>query len=593
MMFHAPDVMFLPLAAIDEVSFGDLDAGLLARRIPDFVHQLLNQGQHGPTGMLELQTAPDEGPVDWVRLDEPLASDEAFDMLPAGDRSRAVVGGTVHRAGDQLHVEFHVFFAGDADGFRSQTAGAVTVADPVPGLLQIARRLARLLELPWMEPPKGLLTSNGRAFLAFLHGLDNAMLLSGDLQIEVNGELSALMLPFADALALDPSFGLALRVAHSTLAMALEDRRLDKADCQRFLDRCYSLQPVDGEGCVAVADQLSELGDDQRALSWLEHAASMDPPPARGLESLGILLAKKGQTIEARDLWLKGLSLDGHPDFFAHLARLYFSESKDLDGWDMVMRGLRRLRERAVRSSEWEDHERGAGVMLEYLNEHLVDLQPPEGLKELLLDLCGILDGQDRVDLGLCLMKLGATDPARVELEDALRDDRVTEGLRDDAVRALLVAAETDFERKFNVVADGVLQGRNPGRHLSQLRRWVDAQPEFWPALYLAAIARRRMNDLDAAVDLFEAALEISPYHPDILREMAVAFDERGNPKRAWELVDQAIEERPDDVVLYADRAIYLMRLGRMDEARYTVQDGLRIDPANDELRRLERQLGA
>ena len=593
MMHHVPDVMFLPLAAIEAESFGDLDAGLLARRIPDFVHQLLNQGQHGPTGMLEVQTSPDEGPVDWVRLDEPLSSDEAFDMLPQGDRSRAVVGGTLQRSGDQLQVEFHVFFAGDADGFRSQTAGNVTVADPVPGLLQIARRLARLLELQWMEPPKGLLTGNGKAFLAFLHGLDNAMLLSGDLQIEVRGELYALMQPFADALAVDPCFGLALRVAHSTLAMALEDRRLDKADCQRFLDRCYSLHPVDGEGCVAVADQLSELGDDQRALSWLEHAATMDPPPARGLESLGILLARKGQTIEARDHWLKGLSLDGHPDFFAHLARLYFSESKNPDAWDMVMRGLRRLHERAVRSSEWEDHERGAGVMLEYLNEHLADLQPPDGLKEQLLDLCGVLDGEDRVDLGLCLMKLGATQQAAVELEEALRDERVTEGLRDDAVRALLVASEPDFERRFNVVTEGVLQGLSPARHLSQLRRWVDKQPEFWPALYLAAIARRRMNDLDAAVDLFEAALEISPFHPDILREMAVAFDERGNPKRAWELVDQAIEERPDDIVLYADRAIYLMRLGRMDEARHTVQDGLRLDPANDELRRLERQLRA
>ena len=136
MMHHVPDVMFLPLAAIEAESFGELDGGLLARRIPDFVHQLLNQGQHGPTGMLELQTAPDEGPVDWVHLDEPLSSDEAFDMLPAGDRSRAVVGGTVQRAGDQLQVEFHVFFAGDADGFRSQTAGTVSVADPVPGLLR-------------------------------------------------------------------------------------------------------------------------------------------------------------------------------------------------------------------------------------------------------------------------------------------------------------------------------------------------------------------------------------------------------------------------------------------------------------------------
>ena len=69
--FAEPEVMFLPLAAVPGDEWGTLDSGVIARRIPDFVHQVLNQGQVGPTAMLELQTAADSGPVTWVQLDSP------------------------------------------------------------------------------------------------------------------------------------------------------------------------------------------------------------------------------------------------------------------------------------------------------------------------------------------------------------------------------------------------------------------------------------------------------------------------------------------------------------------------------------------
>ncbi|MCA9542645.1 MAG: hypothetical protein KC620_27300, partial [Myxococcales bacterium] len=55
--FADPEVMFLPLAALDGGDWRGLDPGVVARRIPDFVHQVLNQGRVGPTAMLELQTA--------------------------------------------------------------------------------------------------------------------------------------------------------------------------------------------------------------------------------------------------------------------------------------------------------------------------------------------------------------------------------------------------------------------------------------------------------------------------------------------------------------------------------------------------------
>ena len=72
-----PEVMFLPLAVPQEQGFGSLDFGVLARRIPDFVHQVLNQGRHGPTGVLEVQSPPDEGPVTWVVMDAPPELDDA------------------------------------------------------------------------------------------------------------------------------------------------------------------------------------------------------------------------------------------------------------------------------------------------------------------------------------------------------------------------------------------------------------------------------------------------------------------------------------------------------------------------------------
>ena len=49
-----PDVYFLPLALPEPKQFPGLDVGVVCRRIPDFLHQLINHGKAGPIGMLEL-----------------------------------------------------------------------------------------------------------------------------------------------------------------------------------------------------------------------------------------------------------------------------------------------------------------------------------------------------------------------------------------------------------------------------------------------------------------------------------------------------------------------------------------------------------
>ena len=593
-----PEVMFLPLATPpvdghDPVAgWQGLDPGIVARRIPDFVHQVLNQGHAGPTAMLELQTAADSGPVTWVHLEAPPDRDEAFELLPTEVAVQAVVSGEVTPVEGGLRVEFHVFRDEDEDDFVTEKMGGVLpFSDPVASLLRMTRRLARLLAIPFQEPPAGLLTSSGDAFRHFLRGLDNAMLLSGDLEIAVPDDREALIRPFADALVADPSFGLALRVANATMAIALHGSRLDRDAARTFLDRCYSAQPFDGEACVAVAEQLSDMGDEDRAFAWLEYATHLDPPPWRGLESLGILKARRGDPAAARGLWEKGLTVDGHPDFFSHLAQLSFAEGREEDAWQHVHRGLRRLRERILRAAEFDDSGRGSGVLLECLQAHLDRRTAPPDVVGALVDLRSLVSGNDRVCLGLCLFATGRRREARVELVAGLRGP-IELQLRDRAVRAMLQIDVADFEARFAKATERSLRGRGPKQALAEFQLWLHLQPEFWPALYYSAIVKRRAGVGDEALDLLAAALEISPDQPDVLFEMAELFARRRNPKRALELLERALFQRDGDPRLHAARVRYLRDLSRVDDAREALGQASAAGIDTPDLRKLARQIG-
>jgi len=589
--FAEPQVMFLPLAAVPGEDWGTLEPGVIARRVPDFVHQVLNQGQVGPTAMLELQTASESGPVTWVQLEAPLDHEGAFELMPSELNVHAVVSGEISPTEGGLLLEFHVFRDDEDGDYLTEKMGLVlSMQDPVAGLLKLASRLARSLAIPFHVPPKGLLTKDGRAFRHFLRGLDNAILLSGDLEIALPADRASLMKPFADALLLDPSFGLALRVANTTMVIALHGARLDQEAVRAFLDRCYSAHPFDGEACVAVAEHLSELGDDARAFAWLEHATHLDPPPWQGLEHLGIIKARTGDPVAARDLWERGLSIDGHPDFFSHLAQLSFSEGRQADAWDFVERGLRRLRERTLRAAEWSDSGRGSGVLLECLQAHLVERQPPPELAETLLSLRSMFSGEERVSLGLCLFACGRRREARVELVGGMRS-LMDLSARDRAVRAMLQIDVADFEVRFAKATERSLRGRNPSVALNEFKLWLHLQPEFWPALYYSGIVKRRMSADNEALDLLAAALQVSPHQPDVLFEMAELFARRQNPKRALELVDRALPQRQGEGRLYYAKARYLRALSRIDDARRVVAQGIAIAPDSPELRRLARAL--
>ena len=573
--------------------FRDCDPWMLARRIPDFLHQLVNQGDTVPTGMLEVQTPPHETiPVQWVQFDSPPDPEDAFGMLPPTTPVRAVITGTLTMDHEGIGIEIVVHNREDLDThIATKVQVSASMEDPTAALCRLAQHLARLLELEYQDPPAILLTNSGPAFFRFLAGLDGSALLSGDLEIEVREDAEILLRPYKDALGLDPEFGRALRAAHLTLFTALEDSRIGANTCCELIDSLLSALPVDGEACVQVADQLTGLGEDSRARAWLEHASHLTPPPPKSLENLGILCANNGDTIEARNLWLDGLDLNGHPDFLAHLARLSFSEGQLDDAWDQVLRGLRRIYERRVRAEEWGDEGHDLGLLLRYLVDHLGVHKAPEDVSEALLDLRGLLSlPEDHVDLGKCLLQLGYRDESREEINRGLGED-LSPTYRDDGIRVLLSLDVADFDRRFATASDEMATAVDPGAALAEMETFLEAQPEFWPALYLKSMGCKRLNMEDEALDCLAEVLVMCPGQPDALLEMAELFDTRGNPKRALECVEEAIESRPDDAQLYAAMARYFLALDRSAEARAAIENARDLAPDDRDIQRLAELL--
>jgi tetratricopeptide (TPR) repeat protein len=580
-------VFFLPLAIPDPRGFDTVDSGVLSRRIPHFLELLLNHGEPGPVDTLEMHTDPDEGPVRWVTLDEPPDSEEAFAHLQEHLTPRAVINGSIAAEHDGLRVELAVHLAEDRrTGISTVVRGVLALADPVPALCGLADRLARVLGLPQPMSPTGLLTSQGEAFFKFLQGLDGAVLLNSDLPVERSDDAQELMRPFAEALRLDPGFGLALRTVQQVMAAALYSRCIGKAECMAVLDRCLHAAPGDADGCVAVAEHLAGIGDDARARAWLVHATHLDPPPPRGLEDLGIMLANSGDTGAARELWMQGVAIDGHPDFFAHLARLAFAEDQVDEAWDKALRGLRRIYERAVRAAEWQEGA-GAGALLRCLVEHLPRRPAPADVVEAITDLVGLLgEAHDRLELSRCLIVIDRRDAARSECEASLGSG-LPDDLRDQALEVLLVLDVPDFHKRFRDAIERVVAGRDLQGAIRELDAVRDAQPSFWPAWFFIGLARRRLGEVDAALDLMAEVLRLRPEQADALVEMAQLFDGRGNAKRALECIEQAIAVRGEDATLLAQRALFLYHLDRCDEALGTIERALaeERDPDYEQLR--------
>ena len=76
----------------------------------------------------------------------------------------------------------------------------------------------------------------------------------------------------------------------------------------------------------------------------------------------------------------------------------------------------------------------------------------------------------------------------------------------DDGIRLLLTLDVPKFDRRFAAASDEMAIAADPSAALVEMERFLEAQPEFWPALFLKAMGKKRLgitsySDSEIAID--------------------------------------------------------------------------------------------
>lgn len=597
-----PGIFFFPFSEPEPVDVTGLEPGVLSRRIPDFLCICLNDNGRENAGLLEIRAADEDGvPTgNWLALDQAPEADDVMSFLPNNGVTAAIVG-TLKLTQDQVRLdapthrddglEIDLTLIRDRHGLDQTTfPWRLNLKDPGTSCVALARRIARELAVPMNSRTwEKVGTHNPTAFLHFLRGLDGAASL--DPEVLLGRDPRELLEPFIEALIADPEFGLALRRLHVAIHEAVHACVMTLEEGVALLDRALSAYPADHEAAASIGEFLVAVEENDRAEEWLRLAVSQPEPPASALETLGILLANRDETVQARNLWLTGVRLDGHPDFFAHLARLAFTENDVDEAWDKVLRGLRRIYEQRLHPGEWEEEEGRSGVLLRYLSEHLGEAEaaPPPDVVDLLVDLCGhVLEPADRLELGLCLALVDRSDAATQALRGALPHVEDVDR-RDVGAQRLAELLVPDFDERFKLAASIEEAGPDIDNALAFLREVSQEVPQLWPAAYFSGKLHDLRGELVEAANWFRKAASLRRDQQTIWARLAACASRAGDIGDACDAMERAVEIEPNDARLQADLALFLHAAGREEEARAAIEAAETLDPEDENVERARR----
>ncbi len=589
-------IFIFPLAESRELRSPWPEGGLCARRIPDLLCTYLGSAEE-EAALVEIRAADESGaPIGrWARLREEPRPEDARAFLD-GQGARVFITGTLRQHASDLEVTFHLIpMEGFAEGV--EITGMIEAADPVRGFLTLARRVAAALEADILhESFASLCGTDPKAFLQVLLGFEGA----ASLDPEILGESDPVsrLRPLLAALETDGGQGLALRRLNQAIHEGIASSILTVDQGLRLLDEALERNPRDSTAMTAIGDFLAAIDEEERAEGWLTAAAALEDAPAPCLESLGILLANRGETVQARNLWLMAVDKDGHPDFFAHLARLAFLEKNYDEAWDKTIRGLRRLNERRLHPGEWGGEEAGrSGVLLRYLAEHLAEIDdprviPPRDLAELCLDLVGqIEEPSDRLDLGLCLVRVGEIDIGVSILRSVLPHvedpDRAEEGW--EVLGKLTIEG---FAARMRSAPGETLGGESRGEALSWWEEAAKALPRFGRIHLRLGSERLLAGRTVEAREAYEIAAFLLRDETGPLRGLAAASLRSGALDESELALRRALEIEPEDAGLHADLALLLHGLGREEEAAEALEIAEVLDPGHPSVAQARDRLG-
>lgn len=109
-----------------------------------------------------------------------------------------------------------------------------------------------------------------------------------------------------------------------------------------------------------------------------------------------------------------------------------------------------------------------------------------------------------------------------------------------------------------------------------------NAGPEHWNIFYQRGIAYERLKEWEKAEPNFKKALELYPDHPQVLNYLGYSWIDRGmNLEKGLELIERAVEQRPNDGYIVDSLGWAFYKLGRYDDAVRELERAVSLMPGD------------
>jgi tetratricopeptide (TPR) repeat protein len=115
------------------------------------------------------------------------------------------------------------------------------------------------------------------------------------------------------------------------------------------------------------------------------------------------------------------------------------------------------------------------------------------------------------------------------------------------------------------------------------MQKILSRNPNHAGALnFVGYVWAERGEHLIQAENMIRRALQLRPKDPFITDSLAWVYYQRGNLKRALELLMTAVKARPDEPVIADHLGDVLVKLGRFEEAKQYYEQALKLGPSKD-----------
>ncbi len=325
-------------------------------------------------------------------------------------------------------------------------------------------------------------------------------------------------------------------------------------------------------------------GDTEEAEKLFKESIGESPPTARLAEAYGRFLEREGRWKDARGIYEAAMErAPSDPVMMAAVART--KERKRPDA--LVDTGRRGAAEALYGlASAFARDDGGIRLSLVYLRLALY-LEPDMEAPRLLLG--NVLEAQERWEEAAHVYEDFDADspyyrPAQVGRADALsRIDKI-----DEAFEALAALEEVYPDDVSAPIAIGDLMRRaeryEEARDAYDRAMVIIGEPQerYWSLFYARGVCHERIGDWEKAEADLKQALEFRPDQAHVLNYLGYSWIEQGrNLTEAREMIEKAVELRPEDGYITDSLGWVEYRLGDYESAVKTMERAVELTPTD------------